>query len=149
MPSYLKELVKAVDDKILMEIQNEYGEYSTAFKFNIKFKKIIRTWLNEYNEYGLTVWGINSKDEKIMFFDPTENGYNGLMELNGEENLTIIKTIDFDKEIEIIIVFQYSGEENEYAEEGKSKYEEDYFDWIIIYTYDGNDLKEIINIECA
>jgi hypothetical protein len=149
MPSYLKELVTAVDNNILTKIQNEYGEYSTAFKFNMKFKKVIRTWLSEYNNYGSTVWGIDLKDKKTIFFDPMENGYNGLFGLNKKEDLTTNKAIDFDKAIEIIIAFQYSGDEKEYAEEGKSKYEEDYFDWIIIYTYDGNELREILNIECA
>jgi hypothetical protein len=149
MPSYLKELVTEVDNDILSKIQNDYGEYTTAFKFNTKFKGLIRTWINEYGEYGSTVWGIDAKDEKIIIFDPLETGYDGLMGLNEEEDLNSTKTINFTNEAEIIIAFQYSGSEEEYLEDGNSKFKEDYFDWLVIYKYDSGTLEELIDIECA
>jgi len=87
IPSSLKELVTEVDNKILAEIQNNYGKNTTAFKFSKKFKSLERTWLTEYNEFGLTIWGINSNNEKICIFDPMKNGYDGLFDFNEEEVL--------------------------------------------------------------
>jgi len=153
IPTYLKGMATEVDSKLLAEIQSNYGENSTAFKFNKKFKSLERTWLTEYNEFGLTVWGINERDEKILIFDPMANGYNGLFELNNEEDLNSTKITDFENEVDLILMFQYGGDEVEYAqegaEEGKSEFAEDYFDWLAIYKYDNNCLKEIVSIECA
>jgi len=149
IPTYLKGLMTEVDSKILAEIQSNYGENSTAFKFNKKFKSLERTWLPEYDEYGLTVWGINVDDEKITIFNPIENGYNGLFDINEEEDCNSTKIVDFESEVDLILMFQYSGEEAEYAQEGKSKFAEDYFDWLAIYKQDSNGLEEIVSIECA
>jgi len=52
----------------------------------------------------------------------------------------------------LIVAFQYSSEEEEYIEyanEGKSKFAEDYFEWFVLYKYVDNNLEELISIECA
>jgi len=149
MPSYVKGLVTEVDSKILAEIQNNYGEYSTVFKFNRKFKSLVRNWISEYDDFGLTIWGIDTNNEKVSIFNPMENGYNALFDLNEQEDTGSIKTIDFNNEVELIVMFQYSGDEAEHAEEGKSKCAEDYFDWFALYKYDNDELEEIVSIECA
>ena len=53
------------------------------------------------------------------------------------------------RETEIIIAFQYDGNEDEYLEDGTSKFEQDYFSWVIIYKYVDNKLDELLNYECA
>jgi hypothetical protein len=149
IPTYLKGQATGVDGKILAEIQSNYGEYSTAFKFNKKFKCLVRTWMTKYDEFGSTIWGINVDDERIAIFNPMENGYNGMFNNNGNEDYNSTKTINFENEVDLIAMFQYGGDEAEYAEEGKSKFAEDYFDWVAIYKYDNNGLEEIVSIECA
>ena len=151
IPTYLKGMATEVDSKLLAEIQSNYGENSTAFRFNKKFKSIERNWLTEYDDFGLTIWGINVDDEKIIIFNPKENGYNGLFDINEEENSSLTKVVDFEEEVDLILMFQYCGDEAEYAqdEDGKSKFAEDYFDWLAIYKYDNNGLEEIVSIECA
>jgi len=148
-PSYLKELVTEVDNNILNEVQKEYGTYSTAFKFNKKFKSLMRNWNKEFNEYGTTIWGINENNEKITIFDPAKNGYDGVMGLNEAQDINTIKTINFENDVEIIVAFQYSGDEEEYLEDENSIFEEDIFGWIAIYKYENGNLEEITNIECA
>lgn len=149
MPSYLRNLVTEVNEEILSRIQGEYGHYTTAFIFNTAFKRLIRTWIPDYNTFGSTLRGINSNDEKISLFNPSENGYNGLFDIDDEENLSLTQQTEFGGEYELIIAFQYSGEEAEYALEGKSPFEEDYFDWLVVYTLFENILDKIIDIECA
>ena len=151
IPTYLKGLATEVDSKILAEIQSNYGKNSTAFKFNKKFKSLERTWLTEYDDFGLTIWGINANDEKIIIFNPTEHGYNGLFDINEKEDCNSTRTVDFENEVDLILMFQYGGDEEEYAQEedGKSKFAEDYFDWLALYKYDNNGLEEIVSIECA
>jgi len=153
-PSYLRELVTEVDNEILLKVQENYGEYSTAFKFNMKFKGLIQTWNTKYNCIGETVWGLSLNNEKICIFDGVKNGYEGLMGLKEAEDLNSTRTIDFGNEADIIVVFQYSGDEAEFiaefANEGIPVYEEeDYFSWIAIYKYENNNLKEIVDYECA
>ena len=148
-PTYLKEIVTEVDGKILAKIQKNYGEYSTVFKFNNKFKSLERTWRTEYDDFGLTIWGINSNNEKVCIFNPMEHGYNGLFDINEQEDFNSTKTIDFEQEAELIVMFQYGGDEKEHANEGKSKFAEDYFYWFALYQYDNDKLEEIVSIECA
>lgn len=149
IPTYLKGLATEVDSKILAEIQSNYGENSTAFKLDKKFKSIERTWLPEYEEFGQTVWGTTIDNKIIGLFDPTENGYNGMFDLNEVEDFEESKTIDFKNGIDLILAFQYGGEEAEFAKKGKSQFAEDYFDWLAIYKLDNGKLEEIDSIECA
>ena len=149
IPTYLKGQATEVDSKIFAEIQSNYGENITVFKFNKKFKSLVRTWQTEYDDFGLTVWGINVDNEKMIIYNPMENGYNGLFDINEEENCNSTKTVNFEKEVDLILMFQYNGDEAEYAQEGKSKFAEDYFDWLAIYKYENNRLEEIVSIECA
>ena len=150
IPTYLKGLATEVDNnKIVAEIQSNYGEFSTVFKFNKKFKCLVRTWLTQYDDFGSTIWGINVDDEKIAIFNPMENGYDGMFDNIKGEDCNSTKTIDFESEVDLILMFQYGGDEAEYAQEGKSGFAEDYFDWLAIYKYDNNGLEEIASIECA
>jgi hypothetical protein len=148
-PSYLDGLVSDVSPEILSLVHENYGDNTTAFKFNVKFNGLVQTWLNEYNDYGGTLWGINLTGNKILLFDQFRHGYSGLMGLNEEEDFNSTKSISFPQATEIITAFQYSGDENEYVSDGTSKFEQDYFGWIVIYKLNGDVLEELINYECA
>jgi hypothetical protein len=149
VPTYLKGIVTEVNEPILLEIQKEYGENTTAFKFNINFTTLAQTWNEEFAEYGGTIFGIDKANNQTTIFDQFRNGYNGVMEINEEEDLTSTKSIDLIRGTEIIIAFQYSGDEAEYLEDGTSKFEQDYFSWVIIYKYLENKLEEVVSYECA
>ena len=149
VPTYLKGLVTEVNEPILLEIQTEYGENTTAFKFNINFTTLTQTWNEEFAEYGGTIFGIDKANNQTTIFDQFRNGYNGVMEVNEEENLNSTKSIDLISGTEIIIAFQYSGDEAEYLEDGTSKFEKDYFSWVIIYKYLDNKIEEVLSYECA
>ena len=71
------------------------------------------------------------------------------MELNEEDNISSVKTIDLSKVSDVIIAFQYSGDEAEYIADGISKFEQDYFGWAAIYKQVDNRLEEITSFECA
>ena len=148
-PSYLTGLVTEVNESILLEIQKVYGDHTTAFKFNTNFTSLIQTWIEEYNEYGGTIWGVEKANNQIKIFDQFKNGYNGVMAINEEEDLTSTKSFDLINGTKIIIAFQYGGDEEEYLEDGTSKFEQDYFSWVIVYKYVDNKLDELLSYECA
>ena len=148
-PSYLTGLVTEVNETILLEIQKEYGDNTTAFKFNTNFTSLVQTWIEEYDEYGGTILGVDKANNQTIIFDQFKYGYNGLMEINEEEDLTSAKSIDLINGTDIIIALQYSGDEADYLEDGKSKFEQDYFSWIIVYKYFDNKLEEVLSYECA
>ncbi|MBZ5857749.1 hypothetical protein [Flavihumibacter profundi] len=148
-PSYLTGLVTEVSEATLLEIHKQYGKYTTAFKFNTSFTSLIQTWIKEYDEYGGTIWGVDKSNNQTIIFDQFKNGYNGVMEINEEEDLSSKKGIDLISGTEIIIAFQYSGGEAEYLEDGTSKYEQDYFSWVIVYKYADNKFEELLSYECA
>ena len=148
-PSYLTGLVTAVGQETLSEIQKNYGANTTAFKFNSKFNSLIQTWLQEFGHHGGTVWGIDTIGNKVLLFDQFSHGYNAMMKLNEEEDLESTKSIALPQQTEIIIAFQYSGDEDEYLERGASKFKQDYFGWIVIYKKNDNKLEEFLNYECA
>ena len=147
-PLYLTGLVAEVNEQILLEIQKEYGDNTTAFKFIDNFIGLVQTWITEYDQYGGTIFGVDKTNKQTTIFDQFKNGYNGVMEINEEEDLTSTKRIDLISETEIIIAFQYSGDEAEYLEDGTSKFEQDYFSWVIVYKYVDN-LEEVLSYECA
>lgn len=147
-PSYIKEIAQEADTDTLEAVQKAYGDDSTAFMLNAQFKQVLRTWSEEYNEYGETFWGITNANEKIKLFDPFENGYNGQYHLSEKEDDTITRTVDL-KYDRLVLAFQYSGDEDSFTVDGNSKLPEDYFEWIAIYQYGNNHLEEIENIECS
>jgi hypothetical protein len=148
-PTYLKGLVSEVSQQTLSEIQKSYGTNTTAFKFNNNFTRLVQTWLEESAHYGGTVWGSGTTGNKVLLFDQFRHGYNAMMKLNKEEDLTNIKSIDLREPTEIIIAFQYSGDEDEYLERGVSKFKQDYFGWVVIYKKVNDKLEEFFNYECA
>jgi hypothetical protein len=148
-PSYLNGLVSEVGPEILSVVQENYGDNTTAFKFNSKFNGLVQTWIDDYNDYGGTLWGINLTGNKVLLFDQFQHGYNGVMGLNEEEDFNSTKSISLPEATEIIIAFQYSGDENEYVLDGASKFKQDYFGWIVIYKMRGGVLEELTNYECA
>ena len=149
VPTYLKELVTEVNEPILLEIQKEYGDNTTAFKFNTNFTTLTQTWIEEFDEYGGTIWGLDKANNQTTIFDQFKSGYNGVMEINEEEDLNSTKSIDLVSGTEIIIAFQYGGDEAEYLEDGTSKFEQDYFSWVIVYKSVDNKLEEVLSYECA
>ena len=149
VPSYLTVLTTALDKATLLKIQKHFGENTTAFKFNSKFKSLMLSWKKESDEYGGRVWGINSTGGKVILFDQVQHGYNGVMQLNEEDNIGTMKSVDFSETTDIVIAFQYSGDEAEYISEGSSQFEQDYFSSVAIYKYVNNQLEEIISFECA
>ena len=148
-PSYLTGHVASVNQKTLSEIQKNYGTNTTAFKFNTKFNSLIQTWLKEFDHYGGTIWGIDPTGNKVLLFDQFRHGYNAMMKLNEKEDLDSTKSSALPQQTEIIIAFQYSGDEDEYLEQGSSKFKEDYFGWVVIYKMVDNKLEEVFNYECA
>jgi hypothetical protein len=148
-PTYLAEVVTEVSASTLARIQKEYGDSTTAFAFNKKFNALIFSWNGKYDAYGGRVWGLDATGNKMLLFDQMLYGYNGVMQLNEEDDINSTKSIDFSEAIEIIIAFQYSGDEAAYLEDGTSKFEQDYFGWVAIYKHPDNQLKEIISFECA
>src|SRR5687768_18418418 len=93
-PSYLTGLVTEVNEQILLKIQEEYGDNTTAFKFNTNFKSLVQTWIEEYDEYGGTIFGVDKTNNRTTIFDQFKHGYNGVMELNEEEVLSSSKSIE-------------------------------------------------------
>lgn len=148
-PSYLKELVTKVSGDILTKIQKNYGNNTTAFKFNSKFTSLIQTWIDEFNTYGGTIWGIDTTGKKILMFDQFRHGYDALMGLKEEENLDSTKSIALSQLTEIVIAFQYNGDEEEYLEDGTSKFKQDYFGWVVIFEQREDKLRELLSYECA
>jgi hypothetical protein len=148
-PSYLTGLVTEATQEILSEVQRNYGDNTTAFKFKQRFKGLTQTWLDEFDEYGGTIWGTDTNGNKILLFDQSKHGYNGVMELSEEEDLDTTKSIDFKQSSEIIIAFQYNGDEDEYLEDGTSNFQQDYFGWVILYRKDDSELGELLSYECS
>ncbi len=148
-PLYLTEFVEEIDDQIFSQIQESYGNYTTAFKFRTLFKSVIQTWVVEFGAPGGTIWGIDRIGNQIAIFDQSKYGYNGQMGLNEPEDLNSTGKIDLDTETEIIIAFQYGGDEEDYVKDGASKFKQDYFDWVIVYKFSNNKLEEIFGYECA
>jgi hypothetical protein len=148
-PAHLNGLVTEADKATLSEIQKEYGESTTAFKFDNKFQNLVLSYDAESDEYGGRVWGVDTTGTKLLLFDQFKHGYNGVMELNEEDDISTTKTIDFFEATDVVIAFQYSGDEEEYLEDGTSKLEQDYFGWVSIYKQADNQLEEIISFECA
>lgn len=68
---------------------------------------------------------------------------------NGEKDLTSTTQILVDSGSKIIIAFQYGGDEEEYANEGPSKFQQDYFDWVLVFKKVDNALEIIFEYECA
>ena len=93
VPTYLNGLVTEVNEPILLEIQKAYGENTTAFKFNINFTALTQTWSEEFAEYGGTIFGIDKANNQTTIFDQFRNGYNGVMEINEEEDLNSTKSM--------------------------------------------------------
>src|SRR6188474_2421527 len=113
-PSYLNGLVTEVDKATLFKIQKDYGESTTAFKFDDKFQSIILSYNEETDEYGGRIWGVDTTESKLPLFDQVKHGYNGAMELNEEDDISSTKTIDLSNAIDVVIAFQYNGDEAEY-----------------------------------
>lgn len=147
-PSYLIGQVTEVNKTILTEIQKEYGNNTTAFQFDTQFKMLVRTWDTEYNEFGNTVFGIDTGNNKISIFDPSRNGFDGVFGQHEQEDLLSTKNIDLSKDTKIIVAFQYNGDESENIEDGNSKFEQDYFGWFVIYKFADNKIEEIFSCEC-
>ena len=148
-PSFLTGITTDLSNQTLSQIQENYGDNTSAFKLTAKFTGLVQTWIDEFKEHGGTIWGIDSKGTRTIIFDQSKHGYNGLMQLNPEENLNSTKSIDLPKGTEIVIAFQYGGDEADYLNDGSSKYEQDYFTWVIIYKYLDNKLEEVFTYECA
>jgi hypothetical protein len=148
-PSYLTGLVTAVNQHTLSEVQKNYGTNTTVFMLNTKFNGLIQTWLEEFGHYGGTVWAVETTGNKVLLFDQFRHGYNAMMKLNEQEDLDSTKSITLPQQTEIIIAFQYSGDEDEYLERGASKFKQDYFSWVVIYKKIDNKLEEFLNYECA
>lgn len=148
-PSYLTGVVSSVSQKNLSEIQKEYGDNTTAFKFNTKFNSLIQTWLEVFGHFGGIVWGIDTAGNKVILFDQVKHGYDAMMKLNEEEDLDNTKSLDLPRATEIIIAFQYSGDEDEYLENGTSKFKQDYFGWVVLYKKIDNKLEKLFEYECA
>ena len=148
-PSYLTGIASSVNQKTLVEIQKEYGKNTSAFRFNTKFNSLIQTWLEKLQHYGGTVWGIDTTGKKILLFDQYRHGYDAMMKLNKEEDLDSTKLLDFSQFTEVIIAFQYSGDEDEYLTRGTSKFKQDYFGWVVIYKIVNNKLEKLFEYECA
>jgi hypothetical protein len=147
-PSYLSGQVTDVIERILLEIQKEYGDNTTAFQFDRQFKMLVRTWNTEYGEYGNTVFGLDTDNNRFPIFDPSQNGYDGIFGHIEQEDLTSTKNMDVSKDTKIIVAFQYEGDESESIEEGNSKFVQDYFGSFVIYKFADNKLEEIFSCEC-
>lgn len=148
-PSHLTGVVTETTNETLAKVQKDYGGNTTAFLFNTKFTGIIRTWSEEYDSYGGTIWGLDTGGNKILLFDSSRHGYDALMELTHDENLSITKSKDLDQATSIVMAFQYNGEEEEYVEGGQSKFKQDYFGWVAIYLELNGKLQLIFDYECA
>lgn len=148
-PSFLTGLVTEVSNEIHSRIQENYGDNTTAYKFNINFKSLVQTWIEEFNEYGGTIWGVDQTGNRTTIFDQFKHGYNGIMKINEAEDLNSTRSIVLISGTEVIIAFQYSGDEADYLETGSSKFEQDYFNWVVVYKYFENKLEEILSYECA
>lgn len=148
-PTYLVDIVTAVEYDTLIQIRKRYGENVTAFKFRNDFVNIIYSWYNEYDCPAGNVWLVDREVNKITIFDQFLHGYNGVMKLNQANNITSTKTDNLTIGTCVVIAFQYSGDEKEFVTSGPSKKESDYFDWIIIYKDIDSQLEEILNYECA
>jgi hypothetical protein len=148
-PTYLTSLVAKASGEILTEIQNNYGSNTTAFKFNGIFSSLIQTWNEAFEEFGGVVWSIDEAGNKLLLFDQHKHGYNAMMQLTSEEDINSVKPIKFRPPTELIIAFQYSGDEAEYLEDGTSKLVQDYFGWVVLYKYLDGKLEELFSYECS
>ena len=133
----------------MAEIQKAYGENVTVFEFRDNFTSIVYSWNDEYRCPMGRVWVVNKNSERTSIFDQALNGYNGVFHLNQEDTSNSVQSMNFAEGDSIVIAFQYSGDEAEFANAGPSKDPADYFDWVIIYRYSKNTLQEILNYECA
>jgi hypothetical protein len=148
-PSHLAGIATEVSKQVLSEIQESYGDNTTAFKLSPEFTSLSQTWVEKEQSHGGTIWGTDSKGNRTIIFDPSKHGYNGVMQLNPEENLDSIKSVDLPAGAEIIVAFQYGGDEADFTEDGPSKYAQDYFGWVIVYRYLDNKLEEVLSYECS
>lgn len=159
-PSHLEWLLKPVENRTLKVIQEDYGDWTNAFKFFSGYKDSNITNLNK--EGNIESDKLFYKDEysgkRILLFDRKLHGYNG--------QLNVFENDDFDSDTKnelikidlessddskccFVFAFQYSRESTDYIERGNSHLPEDYFDWIVIYKKCGNKMDKIFEYECS
>ncbi len=151
-PRHLFAIASPCDPDILNQIQEEYGENTTAFMLMVPTKRLEVSWDKAYNEVGGILWGIDLRDGKTVLFDAARHGYNGQFDLfdGGDiEDVRDIELLGAPSERALIIVFQYGGDETEYAKECSSENPEDFFDWIVVYERIGKVLRKVYEFECA
>ncbi len=148
-PEHLKDFIADADPFDIHTIQKEIGEYSTSFKIKNKINELKFSWLELENCDAGIVSAISRTGEEILLFDQAQHGYNALTGLSSVAENTVNKVRNIDALTEVIISFQYSGEENTYADEGENKLPENYFDWIFIFLKRENKLEMIFDYECA
>ncbi len=151
-PSYLTKYLVACEMETKKEIQAEYGEYTNVFKINLDVKKIELTWNKMYDCEEGSIYAIDENGQQVLLFSADLHGYNGQFELYELETNVEVRELSL-KECEtgneIVLAFQYSGDEEEYVSEGKSDKIEDYFGWIVIYQKCDTKLIKIFEFECA
>ncbi|MDR0510501.1 MAG: hypothetical protein LBH06_05360 [Rikenellaceae bacterium] len=153
-PSHLQGLVDDVDDSILELMQDNYGENITVFRVAGKFAG--------FDCAGSSLRGIRADGETVTLFDLTKHGHNGQLGLvrDDADAASLFKPVDFGREMELIVVFQYDGHEAELPcaggsslperpATGHSPAPEECFDFLAIYADDGEGLDEIASWECT
>ena len=139
-PSYLAGLVEKVDDqRLLAEIQQEYGENITVFSAG-RFVGLRQNWSVEHDCPTGIVHGVNGSGETFLLFDGSRHGYEGVMgQGDSADPNDLVRATDFPADVEILLVFQYSMTDSELREELgpledlPSPHVQDYFAWIAIY----------------
>jgi hypothetical protein len=154
-PSHIEKIAIQCEDEIKKEIQNEYGDHTNVWKVNTKLKGIFISWDLEYDCPNGAVWGIDESGNKVILFDVEKHGYEGQFGIAEVGEDIEERELEFEKgtdKHEFYLACQYCSEDEAYAEyiqEGKSKNQADYFEYVIIYSKLGRKLNKIIEFECA
>ncbi len=143
-PSHIDTKVKSIDSTNRKTIEAEYGDYITTFEIS-KMKKLKIGKINT-DDSGLVII-TDSSNKEIVLFDNSKHGYNGLY---GLTNVSEVDTFDIKelKNKQLIVAFQYGGDEVANADENQGN-PQDYFDWIVIYIINDNQLVKVFEYECV
>lgn len=145
-PTYLAPFVDDPKPEFRELITKDYGEYISVFQLNVQLDHMAIS-VDEDECYTGLIHAITTDGKTIQLFDALKNGYDAQVGASEEIIPGQFLTIDFQANESIVIVLQYSDEEEEMAAE-YGGIAADYFGTLAIYKSKKEGIEEIFCFEC-